>query len=78
MLQAMVSDSLYSKRQALEARALAAEAALAAERERLAILVEDACATPPADIAGMELEAFHRGADAMNEAIAEAIRAQKP
>ena len=38
MLQAMVSDSLFSKRQALEARALAAEAALAAERERCALI----------------------------------------
>jgi len=50
--------------------------ALAAERERLLALVEDACAIPPADFAGMELEAFHRGADAMNNAIAAAIRAQ--
>ncbi|RYF31410.1 MAG: hypothetical protein EOO23_02690 [Comamonadaceae bacterium] len=34
MLQAMVSDSLFSKRQALEARALAAEAVLAAEKQK--------------------------------------------
>jgi hypothetical protein len=52
--------------------------ALAAEREQLAVLVEDACAIPPAVFAGMELEAFHRGADAMNNAVAAAIRAQGP
>lgn len=51
-------------------------APILAERERLAVLVEDVCATPPADFAGMELEAFHRGADAMNEAIAAAIRGE--
>lgn len=39
-LQAMVSDSLYSKRQALEARALAAEAALAGERERMQRIID--------------------------------------
>lgn len=49
---------------------------LAAERERCAKVAEDACAEPPARFAGMELEAFHQGADAMNAAIAAAIRAQ--
>lgn len=52
------------------------KAAVAAEREACAQAAEDACATPPSDFAGVELEAFHRGADAMNDTVVAAIRAR--
>jgi len=65
-----------TKCQATRALELAAEATLAAERERCALIVEEVSVPAPTGMAGMEQEVFHQGADAMNEAIAAAIRAQ--
>ncbi|MGX1741604.1 hypothetical protein ACWIEX_08620 [Bosea sp. NPDC055353] len=77
-----IAELLVSERASLAtpqntARAiLALFAPILAEKERLALQVEEVSVPAPADMPASEQEAFHKGADAMNEAIAAAIRAQ--